>query len=89
MSMCSRSSTPGLGNDTLPLSPEEVPAELAARHAVRSNCLACRLKLERIRALQEANPWRQRQLGGDGSSQSAQPPLSGGLVQPLWRTVGK
>ncbi|KAJ1566878.1 hypothetical protein HK405_008056, partial [Cladochytrium tenue] len=89
MSMRSRSSTPGLGNDTLLLSPEEVPAELAARHAARSNCLACRLKLERIRPLQEANLWRQRRLGGDGSSQSAQPPLSGGLVQPLWKPVGQ
>ncbi|KAJ1560850.1 hypothetical protein HK405_005738 [Cladochytrium tenue] len=92
MSLRSRSSTPALGSDTLPLSPEEVPAELAAlyRHAARSNCLACRLKLERIRALQEANPWRQRRLVGDGSSQSAQPPLSpGGLVQPLWKPVGQ
>ncbi|KAI9360061.1 hypothetical protein DFJ73DRAFT_773953 [Zopfochytrium polystomum] len=57
-----------------------------SRHSSRSNCLACQLKAERIRALQESNPYRLKRLGQPGSSPSS---TRSSFTQPLWRPVGQ
>ncbi|KAJ3096069.1 hypothetical protein HDU97_006240 [Phlyctochytrium planicorne] len=49
-----------------------------SHHSARSNCLACQLKRDRERALQEANPYHQRRVGVEPQRRGGNPP---------WRNV--